>query len=268
MPSTRLPDFVVIGAQKAGTTSLHRMLRQHPQVHMPRTKELHYFDFHYERGPQWYAEQFSPGWRERRAGEATPNYLYGPLASQRLIADLPGARIVAILRNPVDRAYSHWWHDRRRRELDRHQRDVGDSFETALVRERPEVFGRLDHGDPAARARRGNYVRRGEYAELLEPYLAAYPRSRVHLMLLDDLVADREASLRALFGFLGVRRRPARRIEDSHANRFRARDEGGRMQAAAYPPMAPATREALAEHFRPHNERLGGLLGRDLGHWR
>jgi hypothetical protein len=86
-------------------------------------------------------------------------------------------------------------------------------------------------------------------------------------MLLDDLVADREASLRALFGFLGVRRGPARRIEDSHANRFRARDEGGRMQAAAYPAMAPATREALAEYFRPHNERLGELLGRDLGHW-
>ena len=68
MPRARLPDFVVIGAQKAGTTSLHRMLRQHPQIHMPRTKELHYFDFNYERGAEWYAAQFSPGRRERRLG--------------------------------------------------------------------------------------------------------------------------------------------------------------------------------------------------------
>jgi hypothetical protein len=145
------------------------------------------------------------------------------------------------------------------------------------VRERPEVFGRLagDRADAASGAegaegavpRRGNYVRRGEYAELLEPYLEAYPRSRVHLMLLDDLVADRETSLRGLFGFLGVSRRPAGRIQDSHANRFRQRADDGRMQATSYPPMSPATRAVLVEHFGPHNERLGALLGRDLGHW-
>jgi len=271
VPRAGLPDFVVIGAQKAGTTSLHRMLRQHPQIHMPKTKELHYFDFYYDRGPDWYAAQFHPRRRHRSIGEATPNYLDGPLAKQRVISDLPDARIVVIMRNPVDRAQSHYWHDRRRRELARHARDIGSSFEVALARERPEVFAGLvkdDPDEPRPPASRLSYVRRGEYAEQLDPFLAAYPRDRLHLMLLDDLVADREGSLRDLFRFLGVRRRPARGIEDSHANRFRVRDEGGRMQAAAYPPMSPATREALAAHFRPHNERLGALLGRDLGHWR
>jgi hypothetical protein len=268
-----LPDFVVIGAQKAGTTSLYRMLRKHPQVHMPKTKELHYFDFHYDQGPQWYAAQFRPGRWERRRGEATPNYMWGPLARQRLIADLPDARIVAILRNPVDRAYSHYWHDRRRREMDRHDRTVQPTFEQALAQERPATFGHLveavggEAPDPD-RPTRGNFVLRGEYADQLEPYLAAYDRNRVHLMLLDDLVADREGTLRDLFGFLRVLKRPARTIEDAHANRFRRQDESGRVETSAYQPIDPATRELLAEHYRSHNERLGRILGRDLAHWR
>jgi hypothetical protein len=268
-----LPDFVVVGAQKAGTTSLYRMLRKHPQVHMPRTKELHYFDFHYDRGPEWYAAQFRPGRWEWRRGEATPNYMWGPLARQRLIEDLPQARIIAILRNPVDRAYSHYWHDRRRREMERHDRTVQPTFEQALARERPATFGHLVAAsggvppDPDGPTR-GTFVLRGEYADQLEPYLAAYDRDRVHLVLLDDLVADREGTLRDLFGFLHVLKRPARTIEDAHANRFRRQDESGQVQASAYLPIDPATREVLADHYRPHNERLGRILGRDLGHWR
>jgi hypothetical protein len=157
--------------------------------------------------------------------------------------------------------------------MERHDRAVQPSFEEALARERPATFGHLAEAaggeapDPD-RPTRGNFVLRGEYADQLEPYLAAYDRNRMHLMLLDDLVADREGTLRDLFGFLRVLKRPARTIEDAHANRFRRQDESGRVETSAYQPIDPATRELLAEHYRSHNERLGRILGRDLAHWR
>ena len=270
-----LPDFVVIGAQKAGTTSLYRMLRKHPQVHMPRTKELHYFDFHYERGPEWYAAQFRPGRWERRRGEATPNYMWGPLARQRLIADLPSARIIAILRNPVDRAYSHYWHDRRRREMERHDRAVQPTFEQALARERPVTFRSLVEA-----CRRRAAGPRPAVARQLRPArgvrrpAGAVPRRRTAGIASTWCSSTTwsptgRARLRELFGFLRVLKRPARTIEDAHANRYRRR---GRVRAGAdqrrTSPIDPATREVLAEHYRPHNERWVTLLGRDLSHWR
>ena len=89
-----LPDFVVVGAQKAGTTSLYRMLRKHPQIHMPRTKELHFFDVHWDKGVEWYSEQFTPGRWEWRRGEATPYYLYRPMVRERMLQVLPKARLV------------------------------------------------------------------------------------------------------------------------------------------------------------------------------
>ena len=99
------------------------------------------------------------------------------------------------------------------------------------------------------------------------PFFDSYGRDRVHVMLLDDLIGDREGSLRDLFGFLRVLKRPARWIEDVQANAYRKRDETGRMRKTQYVPMDPATREVLVEHFRPFNEQLGVLLGRDLSHW-
>jgi hypothetical protein len=268
-----LPDFVIVGAQKAGTTSLYRMLRKHPQIHMPRTKELHFFDTHWDRGVDWYAAQFTPKLWERRRGEATPYYLYRPIVRERMAQVVPRARIVVILRNPVDRAYSHYWHDLRRFELERHDREVFPTFETAVAFERPYLLGHLIGREgpelwKEAEGRRGTYVRRGEYADQLEPFFDTYGRDRVHVMLLEDLIGDRERSLRDLFGFLGVVRRPARWIEDVQANAYRQRDETGRMRKTQYVPMDQATREVLAEHFAPFNDRLGTMLGRDLAHWR
>ncbi|HYJ77188.1 MAG TPA: sulfotransferase [Actinomycetes bacterium] len=268
-----LPDFVVVGAQKAGTTSLYRMLRKHPQIHMPGTKELHFFDVHWDRGVQWYSQQFTPGRWQWRRGEATPYYLYRTVVRERMLEVLPKARIVVILRNPVDRAYSHYWHDLRRFELERHDREVFPTFETAVAFERPYLLGHLIGRDgpelwKEAAGRRGTYIRRGEYIDQVEPFIESYGRERVHIMLLEDLVAERERTLRELFGFLHVLKRPARTIEDTHANRYRRPAGDGRMEPTAYVPMDPATREILAEHFKPFTERLETLLGRDLTHWR
>ena len=255
------------------------MLRKHPQVHMSRTKELHFFDRHFDRGPDWYSEQFAPRRRHKQVGETTPAYMYKPRARKRLIAQLPAARIVMILRNPVDRAYSHYWHDLRRLEQQRHSRPVPAAFEEAIRQELPELPGlpglpgpagsALPEGGTAAVAsRRDSYVGRGEYMDQIEPFLAAYGPDRVHVMLLEDLIADRTASLQALLGFLRVSKRPAETIQEVHANRYRRADDSGKVKPAKYVPMQQETREALAEHYRPYNERLATWLGRDLSHWR
>lgn len=251
------------------------MLRKHPQVHMSRTKELHYFDRHFDRGPAWYSEQFEPRRRHKQVGETTPAYMYKPRARTRLIESLPDARIVMILRNPVDRAYSHYWHDLRRLEQERHSRTVPATFEEAIARELPELPERSgvpasmtpEAGSAAVASRRDSYVGRGEYMDQIEPFLAAYGPARVHVMLLDDLIADRTASLRALLGFLRVSKRPAETIQEVHANRYRRPDDSGKVKPAKYVPMQEDTRAVLAEHYRPYNERLATWLGRDLSHW-
>lgn len=268
-----LPTFVIVGAQKCGTSSLHRMLRQHPQVHMSRTKELHYFDRHFDRGLEWYTQQFTPRRQHKEIGETTPAYMYRAPARRRLIQQLPDARIVMILRNPVDRAYSHFWHDTRRLEQARRTRPVPVTFEAALAGERPELFASLVADSEPGRAqgassdRRDSYIGRGEYIDQIEPFLDAYGEDRVLILLLEDLIADRPGCLRDLFRFLRVSADPATTIEEVHVNRYRRPDEAGRARAATYEAMQPATRATLVEHYRPFNERLAKLLGRDLSHW-
>ena len=247
------------------------MLRRHPQVHMSRTKELHFFDRNYARGVEWYTAQFEVTGRHKQVGETTPNYMFRDRARSRLIATLPHARIVAILRNPVERAYSHYWHDARRFELQRHSRPVPPTFEAALAQERPDTFASLAPEPPGGGGPapvRPSYVGRGEFLGQLEPFETAFSRARLHVILLEDLVADRVGTLRALFSFLEVKTAPAEVIDEVHVNRYREPDETGRARPAKYPPMERATRVLLYEHYVSHNARLGRWLGRDLSHWR
>ena len=108
-----LPDFLIIGAQKAGTGFLHHYLTEHPAILSAAQKEIHYFTIHYGRGPGWYRAQFP---LERlvhpaghMTGEASPNYIYHPRAAERANDLVPSARIIAILRDPVSRATSHFF---------------------------------------------------------------------------------------------------------------------------------------------------------------
>ena len=106
-----LPDFLVIGAQKAGTTALYAYLRWHPGITGPSWKEVSFFDRHWWRGEAWYRGQFPLRGRGRLVGEASPSYLFHPLAPERVHSLVPGARLVALVRDPVARAYSHYQHE-------------------------------------------------------------------------------------------------------------------------------------------------------------
>lgn len=112
-PKGRLPDFLCLGVQKGGTTTLQRLLEQHPEVFLPSAKEVHYFSLHFDRGTDWYKRQFAPATPSQHCGEITPYYLFHPEVPDRVHHLLPQVRLIVLLRDPVSRALSHYFHSRR-----------------------------------------------------------------------------------------------------------------------------------------------------------
>lgn len=108
-----LPDFVCLGVQKGGTTTLHEMLKNHPKAYLPKEKETHFFSNNYDKGTTWYENIFKDCGREQLCGEITPYYLYHPLAAGRMLKIIPNAKLIILLRDPVDRAISQYFHSRR-----------------------------------------------------------------------------------------------------------------------------------------------------------
>jgi hypothetical protein len=248
-----LPDFLVLGAQKAGTTALYAYLRRHPQITGPSWKEVSYFDRHYARGEGWYRGNFPNLARTRGklVGEASPSYLFHPLAPERVRTLVPGVRLVALVRNPVDRALSHYHHEVA---LGRERL----SFEEALDAEEERLRGEEERlrSDPRYFSREWwshTYQARGRYAEQLERWLAVFPREQLLIVPSEDLGADPEAAHGTVLDFLGA---SPHRLESYP-----------RVYEREYEPMKPETRERLATEFREPNRRLYELLGRDLG-WR
>jgi hypothetical protein len=244
-----LPDFLLIGAQKAGTTALYAYLRWHPGITGPAWKEVSFFDRHWWRGEAWYRGQFPLRVGERLVGEASPSYLFHPLAPERARLLVPDAKLVALLRDPVDRAYSQYQHEvALGREL--------LSFEDALAAEEERLRGEVERlvADPRAFSRAWwdhSYASRGRYAEQLERWLAVFPREQLLVVRTEDL-GERPAEIYAsILSFLG-----ADPYELPEYPRVFDRD---------YEPMRPETRSALAATLVEPNRRLESLLGRNLG---
>ena len=241
-----LPDFLILGAQKAGTTALYAYLRWHPQITGPSFKEVSFFDRHYARGERWYRAHL-PVRRKGVVGEASPSYLFHPLAPERVARMLPNARLIALLRNPVDRAFSHYQHEVA---LGREQL----SFEEALAREDERMQGEVERmlRDAAYFSHAWwnyTYAARGRYAEQLERWFEAFPREQVLVLLTDELAADTAGAYRRVLDFLGVDI-----LELDAYPRIFEREYGG---------MDPATRTRLEGEFAQPNRRLAELLGRE-----
>lgn len=257
-PLRRLPDFLIIGAQKAATTALYAYLRWHPGITGPSFKEVSFFDLHYARGDTWYRAHLPARprlWAVKQrygewplVGEASPSYLFHPLAAERVAALMPEAKLIAVLRNPVDRAFSHYRHEVAlgREEL---------SFEDALDAESDRMRGELERmaRDPSYFSHAWwnyTYAARGNYAEQLERWFAAFPHEQLLVLISEDLLEEPAASYARTLDFLGVRPHELRSFP-----RIFARD---------YSEMSPATRERLGHEFEEPNRRLAALLGRKL----
>lgn len=209
-----LPDFVIVGAQKAGTTSLFAYLAQHPRIAEPTSKEVHYFDYNYHRGQNWYRGHF-PRAEEmaRLAGEqdgamltfeASPYYMYHPLAIERMAADLPAPKAVAMLRDPIARAYSHYWHE--------HNKGQDDlSLEEAIAQEPRRLQGEEERirEQPDYRSyahQHFSYIGRSRYAPQVERLYRVLGRENVCLVKSEAFFADPATETERVFGFLGLPR--------------------------------------------------------------
>jgi hypothetical protein len=246
-----LPDFLILGAQKAGTTALYAYLRWHPRITGPSWKEVSYFDRHYARGPRWYRGQFPNRLRARGAlvGEASPSYLFHPQAPERVAALLPDAKLIALLRDPVDRAFSQYQHERA---LGREPL----SFAEALAAEAERTRGEVERmcADPAYFSRAWwdhTYFARGLYAEQLERWYAHVPRGRLLVLTTEEYARDPAGTYARVLDFLGA---PPHELR-----------EHPRIFSREYEPLDPATRAALAARYAEPNRRLAALLGRDPG---
>jgi len=248
-----LPDALIIGAQKAGTTALYAYLRWHPQVLGPSWKEVNYFDRHYRRGERWYRGHFPNRLRLRRihdpiVAEASTGYLFHPLGPERVEALIPRARLIALVRDPVDRAYSHYQHEVA---LGRERL----SFEAAIDREDERMEGELERmlADPGYFSYAWwnyTYLARGRYAEQLERWLEVFPREQLLVVPMDDLRdAPRETYARVL-DYIGARPHEL--------------DDYPRIFSREYSDMSPETRRRLSEYYAEPNRRLYALLEREL----
>jgi hypothetical protein len=252
-----LPSFLIVGAQRCGTTSMYKTLTEHPGV-VPAVlhKGVHYFDTSYHRGTDWYRGHFPTEASARRAvsdgdplpitGEASPYYMFHPLAPERIGADLPGVRLVALLRDPVERAYSAHAH-----ELARGFED--QPFERALDLEDERLAGeeerlRQDPTHLSAPHQHNAYLRRGHYAEQLERLATAVGRDRVHVIDSGDLFEQPGPVFEELCSFLGIASWQPAQFEQRNA-RPRSR-------------LDAALQRRLSDYFAPHDERLAQWLGR------
>ena len=248
------PDFLLIGTKRGGTTSLGRYLFAHPRVVplFPRRatpKGVRYVDEHPERSERWYRSHFAtvvvrgPAVHPRKlAGEATANYLFHPEGAARTHAVAPDARILALVRDPVERAWSHW--------RERSRRGVETlAFEDALEAEEARLAEAFAAGGTAA----GNvaYRAQGRYADLLPAWFDRFGRDRVLVLVSEEFYADPAAAYATVLAFLGL---PAHELGSYPAYNFREPTER----------MRDATRAELEASFAPENRRLEELLGREL----
>jgi hypothetical protein len=251
--SRSLPDFLVIGSQKAGTSSLARYFTDHPDVFWPKRRELHYFDWSYDRSLSWYRAWFErtsvveaherASGRPARVGEKTPDYLVIPDAPTRVKVAMPEVRIVVALREPVARAYSHWSMSTRQGAEDLSFADAIDAEEERLAS--------VDH---SSRLRGSHYLKhgyqmRGRYVEHLERWFAVFDRSQVLVYRSEDLYADPGTWMARILTHIGVDTEVRAGTEIPHRN------AGDRAEIDA------GLRSRLVESFAESDARLEELIG-------
>ena len=251
-----LPDFIILGAQKCGTTSLFHLLNRHPHVERAALKESRYFDKHFDEGSEWYRLHFPPPrWKDGRrsiTGEASTKYLLHPRVPERIAKVVPQARLIVLLRNPVDRAYSQYQHwVRNARESQRFEEAVEAEMERLLG----EEDGTSEHELRASVEHPGvghsNYLKRGIYVDQLLPWSKFFSDEQMLVLKSEDFFERPRDILKLVLNFLG--------LSEWEPKVWEIRNKGH------YKEINPATRQWLEVYFDPHNRRLYEYLGVDFG---
>lgn len=252
-----LPDYLIIGAQKAGTTTVYDNLIKHPGVLPCDIKEVHFFDRNWKKGVKWYKAHFpySTSLKERDnqgnaliTGEGSPYYLYHPLVPERVKQTVPNTKFIVVLRNPVERAYSHYQHEVRkgREPL---------SFEEAIEAESRRLAGEeskiiSNPGYLSFAHQHHSYVSRGFYATQLKSWFKVFPKEQFFILTNEDLANDFSRIFEDLQAFLGLPTFEIQSAKRSNVGNYNRLDE--------------VLVNRLSDIYREPNKELEGLLNRQL----
>ncbi len=268
-----LPDFVIAGAMRSGTTSLTRYLGAHPDIFIA-PKELGFFTEHYDKGTSWYRQFFIAAEPGSLLGDSTADYLARGDAMERLKATIPDARVIVVLRDPVERAWSHYWLQRERAKDDRSFEEAIDFEIDAVNAEGPTADGVF-------------YVFHSLYDTQLEKALDLFPREQLSVTIFERMVDDPADTYTSVCRWLGLDVSEVPEVVGRQINPYvtfrslRVRSLSLRlptlMQKAVgrlntrrkvtYPTMPEATEEKLRDFFAPRIERVEFLLDQEIPEW-
>jgi len=259
-PLRLTPDFLIVGAQRCGTTSLFKTLMQHPDVARPfLRKGVHYFDTSYDRGPSWYRGHFPlrASSRARRrgghviTGESSPYYMFHPRAPHRIGSDLPGVRLLVLLRDPVERAYSAHAHELAKGFESLPFQQALDAEPGRLRGERERMLA--EDGYQSDAYQHNAYLTRGQYVDQLVDLERVVGRERLLVLDSGDFFSVPEQVFAQVLAFLDLA--PHSTIDyEQHNARSRS-------------PMPDSLRQRLEDHFAPYDERLAQWWGH-IPSWR
>jgi len=266
-----LPNFLICGAQKSGTTTLYKILKKHPQIFMSRKKELHFFTLEFDKGVDWYKKKFieATNGKYKAIGEASPSYMYLENAPERIYSIIPNAKLIFILRNPVDRANSHYWMSIKKL---RHSR----GFEKALEFE-DNVLKNCD----IETKRQTSYKDRGKYSIQIKRFMEFFPDDQMLFLDFDQLTKNPSVVFNKIYDFLEVNtyNNFNYKIPEIHSYQGSVPysltiqsiltkipwNLGRRLMKLnlrkGIPHMNHETRKMLIEYFKPYNKDLEQMLG-------
>lgn len=252
-----LPDVLIIGAQKAGTTSLYNYLVQHPDIFPSYRKEVHFFDNNYKKGEAWY-RAFFPTKREKEAQEskgksfhtidASPYYMFHPHVAARAKKLVPNAKIILILRDPVDRAVSHYNHELRK---GTETLAMPEAFKTEEKRISAGLDKMLkDESYNSLAYNQFSYLKRGKYIEQIQAWKQHFADEQMRIVMYDDFVADTQGIMDEMFSFIGVEPMKLSGLDKRHNQHAHSTKADSELV------------QYLSGQFKPFNQALFELLGK------
>jgi tetratricopeptide (TPR) repeat protein len=229
------PNFLVIGTQKGGTTSLYYYLAQHPQIVPSLIKEIDYWSHKYERGLEWYLAHFLPQFKGQNflTGEATPSYLDSQGVAERLYKVFPNIKLIILLRNPIDRAISHYY------------QWVSLKWESRSLQEAIQL--EMNQSQNSFWNQPNRYLARGVYLEFIKEWMAVFPREQILILKSEDFYENPAQVLTQIFQFLG--------LPDYSLPEYKP------YNARSYPEVDDNIQNTLRDYFKPYNQALEDLLG-------
>jgi len=253
------PDFIIIGAQKCGTTSLFKYLSQHPDVYPSYPKEIHFFSTRFNRGIPWYRSHFPltiqkeiverSNNRQFLTGEASPNYFANPHAAGRVSKVVPNVMLIILLRNPVERAYSHYHMSVKNGHENLSFTEALDQEELRLNSEIEKI--NIDEHYRSYFHENFSYLRWGTYIEHILLWSKNFKRDNMLFINSEVFYSNPRESIQQVEKFLGISSWELKEYRKYHSGK--------------YAPLDSATRKKLNEFFKPYNHRLYDFLGEDFG---